>query len=516
MEKETISRNQMVNQLLNIGHGNLSGYIPTCMKAIEDESELFAHLIAWNQIKGEVRDSKIAFPVIALRGESDLELYENAVSHLLLLDPLNLVKAARFSFGMTSGRIEYMKKVPFGKGKFRFVKDTTNVSARSLGPGAKKLLYGGIEQYLRFRERNRGLWTSTALQHRASLKSLYSIFHIKPNAFAQAVLFENKKPKGTVFEALVNLKNMNAQEAAGTILHFKIPFIVATGALSGIKDKPDVIMALIDQMSGNELINMTDALRKMGVFENSVLKASYDEAVERLRKDKRVSTMKASKAAEKIGDEKVARKMKAIQEEKLESLGGIEGDWLILGDKSSSMNSAIEKSCAVASLIAQQVKGNVNLIFFNDSPTRFDVTGKSYEEIKEMTKRVKASGWTSIGCGLDLLTERNVLVNGIVIVSDGGDNRNPYFHDAYRKYVNKIGIEPTVYLYWVKGSSNDVLSGYCQRTGIPIQKFDVTNVDYYGFPNMIKTLKSSRYSLIDEIMEVPLLTFNDVFRRREK
>jgi hypothetical protein len=445
-------------------------------------------LIAWNQIKGEVRDSKAALPVIALRGEADQELFENAVAHLCLLDPRNLVRAIEFNRKLS-------KTIP-------------------VTPGAGNLLEKGVHQYLRAREEDKNWWTRTALQHRKSLKGLYALYRVKPNVLAQAVLFDRQKPKGTVFEAIANLKNMNPEEAAGTILNFKIPFLIAVGAVGGIKNKPDIVLALIEQTSGNELIGNTEMFRRLGVFDNPALKAAFGAAVERTKKDKRVSTLKAGVAAQNIGDEKVAQKMKKVQEEKLEQLGGIEGDWLVLGDCSGSMHTAIDVARNVAAIIAQQVRGNVHLIFFNNNPYRYEVTGKTLDQIQTMTARIRAAGSTSIGCGLELLREHNILVNGIAICSDGGDNTAPLFHEAYTKYVQTMGIQPTVYLLWVPGD-RDKLSGCCQYSGIPLQKYDVSKMHYYALPNLIKTMRASQFLLVDEILSTPLLTLKNVFQKEK-
>jgi hypothetical protein len=46
--------------------------------------------------------------------------------------------------------------------------------------------------------------------------------------------------------------------------------------------------------------------------------------------------------------------------------------------------------------------------------------------------------------------------------------------------------------------------------------FPITSeADYYSIPNMVQTMRTNRYSLIDEIMEVPLLKINDVLKLRE-
>ena len=239
-EKQTISRNQLVNQILRIGHGDLSIYSPLGLQAAKEEPELFAHLIAWNHVKGEVRDSKVALPVLALRGHQDTELFENAVAHLCSLDPRNLVKAIHFNRAYS-------------------------VEGMPVTPGAGNLLEGAVHRYLKAREASPRWWIKTALQHRKSMKSLYALYHVKPNSLAQAVLFKRQKPKNSVFEVLANLKNMPPQEAAGNILNYKIPFLVAVGAVGGIKKNPDIIMALIEQTSGSELIGNAEMFRRMGV-----------------------------------------------------------------------------------------------------------------------------------------------------------------------------------------------------------------------------------------------------------
>ena len=494
VEKTTISKQEIVNQILKIGHNDLLGFVDPGIKAINVDPELFGHLIAWNAKQGEVKDSKVALPIIALRGTPDNELYENAVAHLCQLDPRNLMKAIDFHQNLNN-------QYPLN------------------GNGSGKYLKTGIKKYLKIREENPIWWSRTALQHRKTMKNLYKQYHITPSPLAQAVLFDREYPKGSVFELVARLKEMTPQQAAGTIISEKIPYLIAVGALGGIKGKKDIILALIEQMSGNELLVNTKMLTKMGVFEDQILTTAYNQSLERSKGDKKVSTLKAGKAAQVIaettGNKKLAQKLDDVQNVKLEKLGGIEGIWTVLVDKSGSMHTAIQKGKEVASIIAQQVKEKVYMIFFDTHPVLYEVGGKTLSQINDMTKRVFANGGTSIGCGLDYLKEKNIIVNGIVIVSDGGDNTIPYFHNAYKKYAATMGIDPTVYLYWVPGE-RDVLTGNCEAEGIPFQRVDVSGIDYYSLPNLVKTLRSSRFSLIDDIMETPLLKFKDVFKQVEE
>jgi len=506
MERTEVTKNQIVNELIHIGHGDYSIYLDTGLKAIKNEPELFAHLIAWNWKKGQVRDSKAAFPVIALRGKEDRELYENAVAHLMLLDPRNLVKAVKFHKSMSYDRTITTPDKRYKNGVRK--KEVVGNTAKG---GSGTMLKNAVTRYIRIREQNRGWWNMTALQHRESLKALYALFHVKPAKFAQELLFEGKIHPGTVFDAVKQLRTMTPVEAAGTILNFKIPFLVAKDAVPGLANKPEITLALIERMSGNELITNTNMLKRLGVFSSPHLKAAYDSAMERARKDDKVSTLKATRAKSVVTDKTAKAKLKKIQDEQLDKLGGIEGDWLILGDKSGSMTASIKIAREVSALITQQVKGSATLVFFDTHVKSFDVTNKDLDEITEITKRVYANGGTSIGVGLDYILQKGTLVNGIAICSDGGENTSPTFGATYKKYAAKFGIEPTVYFYRVSGDP-DRLTGSCRNNRILLETFDIKNqTDLYSLPNLVRTMRTSRYTLVEEIMETPLLTLKEVF-----
>jgi len=494
-EREVFNKQSIINELIKSHHGDLNNYVSNGLLAAENDPEFFAHLIVWNLIKGEIRDSKIALPIINLRklNKEDTEFAENAISSLMTLDPRSLVKAYRFNKELSkTGRI-----IP---GKNR------------------RMLESALKKYLEIRETNRGWWDRTVLQHKKSIKELYAVSHYKPSDYAQAVLFDKEPPKGSIFQKISSLHNMAPSEAAGFILNHKIPYQIALGSLGRKKSEyeknPEFILALLEGMSGQQLLNSTKFLTSMGVFSSPMLSSEYNKALERAKKDKKVSTLKAGKAMEALQedstiDPNIIAKLSAIQETKI-SQKTLEGDWLVLGDCSGSMSKAIELSKDISSYITKSVKGKVYLIFFNVNPRFFEVTGKKLEEIKKETKFIIAGGGTSCGCGLKFLQDRNIIINGITMVSDGGDNRAPLFHDAYKSYIKKMDIEPTVYFFKVPGD-RDVLSEYCKKFDVHLETFNMEKIDYYSLPNIIPTMKTSRYGLLDEIMNIPLLTFEKVF-----
>lgn len=213
-----------------------------------------------------------------------------------------------------------------------------------------------------------------------------------------------------------------------------------------------------------------------------------------------------------VSDEGLKEKLRSLQAKQIKAAGGPEGNWLILADRSPSMQHAIELAKEVAGSITSFVKGRVWLVFFDIQPMTVDVTGLSLDQIKKATEHIKTGNGTSIGCGLDRMLREKAEIDGIALISDGGENSAPYFPDVYKKYCEFIGKDVPVYFYNCVGD-RDNLSERMNRDGHQMQAFDLRTgkVDYYAIPNMVQTMRSNPYSLVDEILAVPLLDLSDAY-----
>ena len=484
-----LTKNKILSELSRSPHGKLTEYIPVGQVAAQQEPEFLAHLIAWDKVNGQVRDAKVAIPIVSLSVPTyPDEFVENSLAHLGLLSPRELLKSYRFALSFPS----------------------TTKQVRL--PGRMRKVTKVISAYLKEREEDKRNFDRVAIQHRHTLKELYALCHIKPNARANAILFKGEKPAGSVFEAVSLLGSMSPTEAAGTILERKIPFLIAMGALGKKAKEADLVLALINRMSPTELVTNTKMLEKLGIKTNPALRGAYESALQKAASSKQGS-FKATRAIEAMEDETIKEKLRGLQEKQIEHLGNVEGNWLVLGDKSGSMVYALELARRVASTLSKMVKGKIWLVFFDTHPTALDVTGKSLDEILKMTKYVTANGGTSIGCGLNYLLERKEEIDGIAIISDGGENNSPYFPDVYKRYAEWSGKYVPVYLYHCEGD-NPALIKTMNTAGIDMQVFDMKKqkVDYYSLPNLIKTMRTNRYSLVDEVMQSKLLKLEDVFK----
>jgi hypothetical protein len=530
VQEAALTKPEMIAALTRSPHGALEQYLPLAQRAANDDPDFFAHLIAWNHVHGEIRDAKVALPLIALasasaQGVAGRALAENALAHLADLPPRSLAK------GLLDRRLVVKPAKPV-KGQKLPPPITLPPFAKVCG-APQRVLRRLVERYLRDLEADRRTYERVALQHRHTLHELYAHGRVARPEWVGEILFHGERgrrrpdaPKvypaeGTIFGHVRRLKDMSLLEAAGTITKYKIPFLIARGALGTKVKDSDAVLALIKAMSPTELVTNAKWLETLGVKTIPALRAAFEEALGKAAKGKgTTATLKTTRAADRLAetsgeDDVLVSKLRVLQEKQIDNLGTIEGDWLVLGDKSGSMTAAIEMAMEIAALLARLVAGRVFLILFDTSPRFYEVTQYSYEQLRALVGGIRADGGTSIGCGLQAMLERGVKVDGIAIVSDGGENTGPYFGDVYPKYCAKLGAEPNVYLYQTLGDPDTDFKRYCTAAKIDVQRFDVRHgtVDRYSLPDLVKSMRVGRYMLLDDILNTPLHTVDEVLRR---
>lgn len=532
MEK-ALDKKLVITTLSKSPHGDLTEFLPVGRQAALEDPDFFAHLLAWNHVKGEVRDSKSALPIIALAHAREESFTENALAHLADLNPRMLGKILLPKF---ETKIEVDVKNPKRKKIVKVLGSNgkpVELPAFSSKAGAPtRILRRFVTRYLRDLEADRRDFERAAVQHSHVLMNLYAHFHVSRPQWVGEVLFHGEKgkgkwipPTGSIFAQIRNLSHLGPEEAAGTIAKYRIPFIVARGALGKKAKESDQVLALIRSMSSTELVTNMKWLESAGVKTVPALRAALEEKLGKVASSKAPgrSTLKTTRAVQSLMEDvdpaaepsKIVEKLKTLQEKQIEKLGGTEGDWLVLADKSGSMEAAIQIAREVTALLARTVKGSVHLIFFDTTPQYINATGKTFEELTQITNRIRAGGGTSIGCGLQYALDKNISCDGIVVVSDGGENTAPFFGQVYPKYCVKMGNEPTVYLYQTSGEADYQFRQHCEVSHIDVQRFDLRGqkIDYNSLPNLVKTMRVGRYNLIEEIMNVPLRTLDEVLDR---
>src|SRR5262249_24516858 len=111
-----LTKNQIISELTRSPHGNLKEYVPVASTASKADPEFMAHLIAWDAIKGQVRDVKVALPIIYLAANPPVDLVGNALAHFEALGFRELLRAYRFALEIRpAGFMRTLRAVVAGK-----------------------------------------------------------------------------------------------------------------------------------------------------------------------------------------------------------------------------------------------------------------------------------------------------------------------------------------------------------------------------------------------------------------
>lgn len=477
-----INKQQLIAELVRSPHGGVEKYIPLVTEAARIEPEFLAHLMAWGESRCHVRDAKVAVPVITL-GTPGYPYVENSLAHLALLTPRDLARAVRFARG----------KISFG--------------------GNGKALRNLVERYLRVREADPGWFTAAAVSQRRAMKELYALNHIKPSPMARDILFTGARVKGSVFDEIARLGQMSVSEAAATIVKRRLPFLVLTRPLGTKLKEPDLAMAVLDQMTPTEVVTNSKMLERLGVKTNPGLRAAYEAKLGEISKSKK-AVLKTSKAADAVVNEQTKEKLRASQERQIKR--SVQGRWLVLVDKSASMHVSMPVARELAAYLTRVAEA-VHLVFFDEVPRYVNATNATYEDLTKLMGSIRPGGNTSIGAAVQLAMDKSIEVDGIALVSDGGENRYPIAATVLGQYFTKMDKRVPVYFYKLKGQG-DSFSPNMARLGLDVQQFDLTNagLDYYSIPVLAETMRVERYSIYDEILNTELLTIDEALKRKER
>ncbi|HLK54941.1 MAG TPA: hypothetical protein VKU00_00165 [Chthonomonadaceae bacterium] len=463
-------RLEMLNSLLTTPHRQLEKVAEVHKEMRELDPLFYAHLAVWYHRNGDVRDHKEVF----LGNLLVSALPEHRDAGYVLLQDLPPYQVARV--------VDFMKQ-QVGK-----VPRSTRTAVR---------------RYLTLRERDAHRFDRAALRGRDAMKHLYATLHIKPGGRADKILFKAEAPPNSLAAVLKLVAQAKTpEEQARLIVTHDLPFTVAVGTIKRIT--PVVLVALVNAMSPQEVINNLGALKARGALDHADLKALIDGKLAEAAKHGRVSALKAQVASEAVAlDAETTEKLRQVTNAQIKKRGTITRATALFVDKSSSLEDAIELGKRVAALVAGISTAGLVVYAFDSMPYPLQASGKELTHWERAFQGVKANGSTSIGAPLEAMRLKRQRVEQIIIVTDEGENTSPYFVDAYEAYRKDLGSAPSVVLVKV-GQATDHVERQLQARQIPLETFTFAG-DYYGLPNLVPLLtRPSRLELLLEIMETPL------------
>ena len=495
-------RMKLLNTLLTTPHRDLATVFPAHQEIIAQDPLFYVRLASWYADEGEIRDHNEMFVVNLVL--SDFPGHRDVGLALLREMPPYQI-----------GRVfDYIK----GKTLRRRVKQNGDLEIvtekRGLYRNVPRSMKTEITRYLREREGQAEWFDSSVLQARKAIKRLYASLHIAPSPRAQAILFDDDPPPDSRLFALKRIaRAQTPTEQARAIVKHRIPYRVAASVIKHVT--PSVLVALIDRMSPQEVINNLASLKRHGAFDNPDVKGLIETKLEQAKTDKRVSAYKAQKAAETAEvSADLAEKLDQVTEAQVKAAGTIVRSTALLIDKSGSMHEAIEIGTRIGAMIAGICEADLYVYAFDTMayPIKVpgadasDAAGKKSPTLADWERAlmgINAAGGTSCGVALEMMRRKGEVVEQVVMVTDEGENSHPPFVETLQKYREELKADPHIVFVKTQGAI-DLLERECRRARIANDAYQFSG-DYYALPNLVPLLtRPSKLDLLLDIMAHPL------------
>lgn len=505
----------LLNSLLTTPHRQLAQIWPLHQGMASQDPRFYVRLGAWYADHGDVRDHKEMFVINLIlsnfEGHRDVGL-----AMLRGLPPYQVVRVLDFINGRK--KTKKVAAVP-DKAKVKGHKKKADAKPAAAANGEApvqtivedfglfrnppRALKTEITRYLREREADADWFDGSVLVARKAIKRLYALLHVKPGERAQRILFDENPPEDSRLAALKKLaKAATPLEQAQTIIERRIPYRVAATVVQQMT--PTVLLALIDVMSPQEVINNLAALKRRGAMDNPDLKSLIEQKLEAAKTGPRVSAFKAEeamKAADLSAD--VRQKLEQVADAQVKAKGRISRPTALFIDKSGSMEIAIELGKRLGSLISAICEKELYVYAFDTMAYPIERGGDDLASWEKALQGIKAGGGTSCGVPLDYMAKKKQYVEQIIVVTDEGENTAPLFVAALTKYRAALEADPNVCFVRTPGATTQV-EDQCRQAGILCDAFQFTG-DYYALPNLVPLLsRPSKLELLMEIMDYPL------------
>lgn len=473
---------------------------------IRDKDPIFyVHLAAWYKKNGDLRDHNEVFTAMLLT-DPYLENREFGVALFQQQAPFMKSKIVGFIKGKKVVlREKTGKKIKVGKKVIDEVKNTIKkVGLMKSVPGCLKT---DIMRYLRWLEADNQRFDSVALRNAKDLKMLYAAknLQIKPCPRAQAILFDEKIPKDSKLNIFKTIRDAKTpEEAARLIVENKIPYTIAIGLIE--KMSPSILIALIYNMSSQEVINNIASLQEKGAMGNPETKKLISQKLETAKTAKNVTALKSKRVKQtgRVTDESVLTQLDQIADKQIKKSGTIKLPTGIFIDRSGSMNEAITTGKNIAATISGVMDADLHVVAFDTIAQLIKAKDNTMTSWEQAFKPIRAGGGTSIGCALDFLIRYKLYVEQIIVVTDEDENGSPKFSDVYSKYVDEMKISPLIIIVRV-GRITPRFSQSLKAKNIVYDVYEPEGNDYYGLPGLIPMLsRNSKLDLVYEIMDFPL------------
>ncbi len=522
--REQDIRVEILNTLLTTPHRALDKIWPVHQEMIAKDPRFYVRLAAWYTDNGDVRDHKEMFIINLVLSDFDGHR-DVGLAMLRALPPYQVVRIVDFISGrkktrrarkdeLKMARTQAAKRARRGLAQRVFGSKPADAKPSAavvekvteefgLFRNIPRAMKTEVTRYLREREADSQWFDGSVLSARKAMKRLYALLHVRPDERAQKILFDDDPPVDSRLYALRELAAAESPAAqAQAIVQHKIPYRVASTVIRQMT--PSVLVALINQMSSQELINSLGALKRRGALDVPEIKSMVEAKLADAKTASRVSALKAEKALEVVGgSDEMRQALEDVADTQIKAKGRIARPTALLVDKSASMHLAIDLGKRIGAIVSAICESELYTYAFDTLAHEITSNGQDLADWERAFAGITAGGATSCGIALKYMERKKQFVEQIIIITDEEQNTPPIFVTALREYSAALGAAPSVVIVRTPGG-RDYVERQCRDAGIQVDVFNFEG-DYYSLPNLVPMLAApSKMELMMEIMDYPL------------
>lgn len=460
---------QMFQELMRVPHGDIDAALES-HRTIRDRNPLFyAKMAVWYQEHGNVRDHKVAF----VRGlfERPETVYRDVAWMLTQDMPFYLVSqliGKQYPRSLRSAVIHYLANMDEVELTYHLLR-----SAKNLRRIVKRL------------------HIPTDKKKDGSAIANSNLLMIGKE------LFSNQPELRSVFK---RLEEATTEQEVRQLLQQQKPRIPAYIAVSALRVRtPQIMRVLIESMSVNELLQSLNSLGRLRAIKPNLqlIRSKIEKAVA----DKRLGAARVNRIKKHLDAELVPPEifddLEFVTKEKIKRISKIDKQVAILADASLSMDRSLVAARQLAAMLAMACKTAPYIYTCSQTPMEIVPEEYSATGVENAMHLITADGGTPLGSGLRIMSNQNRNVDAIILISDGGENRPPFFVQEWKQLRN----QPHIIIVRVPGDT-DILTHQLQRNQIPFDRLELDVVDQYSLDQIIKFVgQVSPFEVVLEIMQ---------------
>lgn len=519
MAQEEDSRVKMLNAFLSCPHRDTREIDKIHAELQENDPLFYAHLAAWYQRHGEIRDHKEVFTARLI-----VDPYtDNRETGLALWQKLPFWLKNRVLGYITGKDIKVREKsgekvtIQRRGRSVSYTKGTTRNQHVGLDKNIPTSFRGELARYLKWLEDHPEQFDAVAARNRGDLKQLYFVLRKRQYTDrANKILFNKEYPDDSKLKRLEEVaKTEDPVEQAKAIVKERIPFTTAIGMIEN--PTPAAWVALIEVMSPQEAINHVATFEEHGLMDNAATKELIMAKLKKAEKSNKVSGLKGKEAKKsgRIQNEDVSKQLDKIADTQVKRTGQIKMKTCICVDKSGSMDVCIEAGKRIAALVSGATIEPPVVLAFDRAAFPIIARGNLLSDWEVAFRPIRAHGRTKHSAVLDYLTRKeNYSIEQFVFVTDERETDMPYFAKEYGAYAEKTSSPPHVVVVHV--DKKEIERSYGRSTkfsdslraaGIEYDTYELEDADYYSLPGLLQMLaRKSKLDLVYEVMDTPLPT----------